>query len=148
MAHHLEHTPVPREAPDPWHQHVPQEGAPQHEHAATLNPFALAAVFTVMVVGVVGSCAILVIYYNSYASRLRAEQIEITRWNADYAAYRATAESKLASTPVQWADATKDRVTIPINQAMERVASRYSQGGRSASAGQPTGGSSDSTNGR
>lgn len=137
--HHPSHTPEVHEQPDSWHRHTPAEGEPQHEHAGTINTAALAATFVAMGLGIVLTVGVIAVYFFSYATELRATQIETTAASRDFNAYRAGAESSLSS--YGWSDPAADRLHIPISQAMDRVVTQYQAAAPAADSPQPgTGG--------
>jgi type II secretory pathway pseudopilin PulG len=135
-SHQVTHTQEVHEQPDSWHRHAPAEGSPQHEHGSTTNPVVLASVFTIMVLSIVGSVAVLVIYFFSYATQLRAENIETTRVHREFQQYQAKALAQLGPKPDQpWT--SSETVQIPIAEAMNHVASQYTGNEKPRAIGTP-----------
>jgi hypothetical protein len=135
-SHELAHTPEVHEQPDSWHRHTSAEGSPQHEHGSTTNPVILATVFTVMVLSVVGSVAVMVLYFFSYATQLRAEQIETTRVHNEFQQYQAKAFAQLGPKPNQpWT--SSETVQLSIGKAMDLVANQYTGNEQPRAVGKP-----------
>lgn len=108
---------------DSWHQHsAALEGVPQAEHAGTVNPYILGQWFVLIVLSVVGTCVVLFLYFQHYATQHKAQQIETVSWSQEYVTYKAIADGQLSSKP-EWID--HDRLRVPINDAMAKVVKQY-----------------------
>ncbi|MCC6677023.1 MAG: hypothetical protein IT436_07760 [Phycisphaerales bacterium] len=108
---------------DNWHHHsVALEGAPQAEHAGTVNPFILGQWFVLIVLSVVGTCVVLFFYFEHYATQFKAQQAETVSWSAEYVTYKATTDGQLNGKP-EWLD--HDRLRLPIGDAMAKVVKQY-----------------------
>lgn len=108
---------------DSWHHHsVELEGAPQAEHAGTINPLILGQWFVLIVLSVVGTCVVLFLYFEHYVTQHKAREIETISWSADYVDYRARMDGELTSKPV-WID--HDHLRLPIGDAMAKVVRQY-----------------------
>lgn len=101
---------------------------PQDAHLQAVNPQALILSMVVLFLFVVVFVAVTVVYYNHELAKKRAEKNETTTSYREYAAVRATAESRLETTGV-WAkpdpagEGTIQKTHIPIERAMRLVAS-------------------------
>ncbi len=128
MSHHEPtYLPHEREEPDPWHQHTPEEGLPQEEHAAHANTRALLGVFIFMVVFLVVSVAITIIYFNRHIVHLRQANLETTELAAQQLEYQSRSFNDLEQ--YAWEDPQEGIVRIPVSKAMEKVVQRYQQQG-------------------
>lgn len=116
-------TPILAEQPDEWHRHTAEEGAPQIEHGAHATPTALAITFVGMVLGVAAVVLILIVYFNSYVSQVKAEKEEGVGMSEDFEAYRADSIAHLAG--YGWTDPAAGRVHVPIELGMEQVIAEY-----------------------
>mgnify|MGYP003571154332 CR=1 FL=1 len=114
-------TPVHHTEPDDWHQHTPDEGAPQVEHTAAANPTALAITFIAMILGVAFVIVVLVAYFNNYVSTIKAEKQEGVTIAEPFEASKAEALAHLNA--YGWVD--HQTVHIPVSDAMDRVVARY-----------------------
>jgi len=112
------------EEPDAWHRHSDEEGMPQSEHAATVNPTALGIVFVVMVIGVAFVILLLTAYFNQYTYTFKAAKQE------GVPAARQAYETDLAQTRARlseygWIDRTAGTVHVPIERAFDTVIEQY-----------------------
>lgn len=125
MSDKLEHTPPPPpEHLDDWHQHTPEEGVPQAEHAATVNVAVLSFVGVVIVGVVIALVLLVVIYFQAYSSTLMAQKAENTVWyQSEYRPYEAGAMRRLRE--FGWQDQVDGVVRMPIDQAKARVIESY-----------------------
>ncbi|MDX9911040.1 MAG: hypothetical protein RBS39_04335 [Phycisphaerales bacterium] len=124
MSHNEPHY-LPAEHPhaDAWHRHSSEEGMPQSEHAARINPYGLyLGVFGILGFVVV-SVVIVAVYFQSYVSTYRAEKQESVNVSEDYVAMRARADATLAN--YQWIDMREGVVSLPIDVAMDNVIEKY-----------------------
>jgi len=111
-------------ADDPYFDHS-GEAPPQDANAEVANPRALAATFVAMTLGVTVVVVVLVIYFNSYTSRLTAQKAE--GWQgvaATREAQEAVDLNQLNGAP-QWASQAEGTVAIPARQAMDLVVDQY-----------------------
>ncbi len=110
---------------DAWHQHSTAEGVPQHEHGSQTSTKALGVTFIIMVLGVIATILVLILYFNSFVSRFRAERQEGT------AMMRPAFEAKLAARQrlgeFGWIDREAGTVHIPLNNAIDKVVNEYGQ---------------------
>ena len=123
MSDSTHETPILAERPDEWHQHSPEEGAPQIEHGAHATPTVLAITFVAMVLGVAAVVLILVVYFNSYVSRVKAEKQEGVGLSEAFETYRADSIAHLEG--YGWTDPASGRVHVPIEMGMEQVIAEY-----------------------
>jgi len=115
-------TPIAEHA-DSWHHHsVEREGAPQAEHAGSVNPWILGQWFILIVLTVAGTCVVLFLYFTHYVTQHKAQQIETVSWSAEYATYKAMTDGQLHGKP-EWID--HERLRIPIEDAMAKVVRQY-----------------------
>ena len=114
-------TPVNHTEPDEWHQHSPDEGAPQIEHGAHANPTALAITFVAMILGVAFVIVVLVAYFNNYVSTIKAEKQEGVTIAEPFEASKAEALAHLNA--YGWVD--HQTVHVPVSNAMDQVIARY-----------------------
>lgn len=130
MSHDHDHyLPAEHPQPDAWHRHSSDEGMPQAEHAARINPFGLyVGVFGILGFVVV-SVIVVAIYFQSYVSTYRAEKQESVDVSEEYVAMRARADATLAN--YQWIDMRENVVSLPIDVAMDRVVDAYAGGATS-----------------
>jgi len=124
MKHESHHLPVEHGAPDAWHRHSPAEGTPQPEHAAIASPAALFIGFIAITTTVAITVLILVVFFNQYTARFRAEQVENTALSKTFNEYKARWEEQEAR-GYAVADAKAGTVRIPIEKAMQRVLEKY-----------------------
>lgn len=126
MKHEAHHLPVEHESPDVWHQHSKAEGTPQPEHAAVASPGALLIAFLAISTTVALTVLILVVFFDQYATRYKAEVIETTALSKSFNEYKSRWEEQdIRGYAV--ADAQTGAVRIPLDKAMQRVLERYSK---------------------
>ncbi len=135
MSDSTHQTPILHEQPDAWHQHTADEGAPQVEHGSHATPTALAITFVGMVLGVAAVILILIVYFNSYVSQVKAEKEEGVSSAAEFETYRAESLAHLEG--YGWTDPAAGRVHVPIDMGMQQVIDEY------AAARGDTGGTTD-----
>ncbi|MEZ6241848.1 MAG: hypothetical protein R3B57_02295 [Phycisphaerales bacterium] len=123
MSDSTHETPILHEQPDAWHQHSSSEGAPQVEHGSHATPTALAITFVGMVLGVAAVVLILIAYFNTYVSQVKAEKQEGVSTAGEFESYRAEALGHLSG--YGWSDPDADKVYVPIEQGMETVVTQY-----------------------
>lgn len=123
MSDRTHETPILHEQPDSWHRHSADEGAPQVEHGSHATPTVLAITFVGMVLGVAAVVLILIAYFNTYVSQVKAEKEEGVGMAGEFEAYRAESLEHLAG--YGWTDAAADRVHVPIELGMEAVVAEY-----------------------
>jgi hypothetical protein len=120
---HLPHQP---EHPDEWHAHTPAEGLPQEEHAAKANPVVLAGSLVASLVFLVVVVLVIFMYFETYVNRLRIERVEDTVLSKDQRQYKLVVSETFrdySMLPPQYAP--QGVVTIPLEQAKQRVMQRY-----------------------
>ncbi len=123
MSDSTHETPILAERPDEWHQHSTDEGAPQIEHGSHATPTALAITFVGMVLGVAAVVLILIAYFNTYVSQVKAQKQEGVGLSEEYEGYRAESLERLAG--YGWTDAEAGTVYVPIEMGMQQVVSKY-----------------------
>ncbi|HZW05967.1 MAG TPA: hypothetical protein VFF65_02495 [Phycisphaerales bacterium] len=126
------HTPEEHETPDQWHTHTVEEH-PQEAHGEQLDGI---KVFIIGLAGyllTVATIAVVTVYFVSYKTN---DQIQFEEYPersiGDSAALQKPALDKRAAelgnvsgaTPV-WTDPEAGKVTIPMNQAMDKVIDKY-----------------------
>lgn len=132
-AHHEpRETPIVHEEPDAWHRHTPDEGRPQHEHGARARPGILAVVCISMIVAVVGMVLGVVVYFEWYVTRLKADRTETITAAVKARSEKEAARNALAG-PSVWVDREAGTVTIPIERAKRLVVEEYRRSGTSGS---------------
>lgn len=108
---------------DSWHHHSAEvEGVPQAEHAGTVNPWILGQWFVLIVLSVIGTCLVLFLYFQHYATQHKAREIETISWSEEYVKYRSRMDAELTARAA-WLD--HDRVRLPIDDAMAKVVRQY-----------------------
>lgn len=110
-------------AHDNWHQHSAAEGAPQHEHGSHMTVKALGMTFVIMTVGVILTILVLVLYFNSYVGKYKAEQTEGTAMMEPAFNAKLAAQEKLSG--YEWVDRDARTVRIPLEQASRSVIAQY-----------------------
>ncbi|MCE7973536.1 MAG: hypothetical protein DYG92_04310 [Leptolyngbya sp. PLA1] len=120
MGHHA-HTPAPHEHADSWHHHAPEEGRPQHEHAAVVNTMSLTRWFVLLVIALVTVIVVISVYFTSAVTRMKAQRIETNTLSADVSREKARTAAILATGK----DPSGAAVQLPIEQAMDQVVSKY-----------------------
>lgn len=119
------------EQTDEWHHHSAQEGQPQGEHTAQVNPIHLVKWLVAIVIAVVVVVAGLAKLTEMKATQLRAERVE-TDIASDYLTKRSQVEAELGLTGQrQYVPLTGTAIKIPIDDAMVKVLGTYSGGERS-----------------
>lgn len=124
-----EHKELPHEHPEPdaWHRHSAEEGMPQAEHAATVNPTALGIFAVAMVFAIVFVLLLLTAYFNNYTYTFKARQLEgVPEARAIFETDMANAAGRLAS--YGWIDRTAGTVHLPMDQAFSTVIDEYKTG--------------------
>jgi len=128
MKHHdSHHLPVEHEAPDSWHRHTAEEGTPQAEHAAIAAPGVLVVAFIAISSTVAITVLILVVFFNQYATRFKAEQIETTAMSKEFNEYKGKWEEQ-DTRGYAVANAAAGNVRIPLDKATQRVLDKYAKG--------------------
>ncbi len=125
---------------DEWHHHGVQEGEPQEEHAGQVNTGIIMKWFVVIMVFVSASIGFIVIYFNHYNAKLRAETVE-TVMSSEYLSYRLESRQHLSShgEPTSYAGLAGGKVRGPVSDAMKKVVEQYKGGSVSLSASLPPG---------
>lgn len=121
-----EHHEVPHvhAEPDAWHRHASEEGMPQEEHGATVNPTALSIVFVAMIFGVVFVLLLLTAYFNNYTYTYKARQQEgVPVARAVFETEKALADARLST--YGWIDRNAGTVHIPLDTAYQTVIAHY-----------------------
>lgn len=109
--------------PDQWHRHTAEEGMPQDEHGARVNPLWLAGVLVATIIFVAIFVGVVQIYFESTVSSVRAEKTEtVDSW---YEFEEQFAEDRAVLTSYGIADAEARTAHIPIDLAMEKIVERY-----------------------
>jgi len=111
--------------PDAWHEHGAGETAPQHEHAATVNPYFISGVLVFIILFVAVLVVLVQMFFASTESRIRAAKTETVDPYLAYESDTAAQRSILASYGI--ADADAGTAHIPIEQAMQKIVERYNQ---------------------
>lgn len=120
MGHHA-HTPAPHQHADSWHHHTAAEGVPQHEHLAVINTMSLAKWFVILVVALVTVIIVISVYFTSAVTRMKAARIETNALSAEVSHEKARTAAILSTGK----DPQGVSVQLPIDQAMDRVVTRY-----------------------
>jgi hypothetical protein len=131
-AHAASHTGghAPEQA-DEWHHHSMEEGEPQGEHTAQVNPFHLVKWLAGIIVAIVVVVFGLAKLTEMKATQLRAERVEVDI-ASDYLTRRSQVEADLNVTgPRQYVPLSGTAVKIPIDDAMSKVVGAYQGGARS-----------------
>lgn len=108
---------------DDWFRHTPDEGVPQHEHAAHVNSTAIGLTLLAIVFGVLFTVIILSMYFIGYTTRLKAERQEGTESAATYLTYRD--QSQRSMERFGWIDREAGTVQLPIDRAIDDVVAFY-----------------------
>ncbi len=117
-------TPHPEQHLDEWHQHGPEEGVPQVEHAAHVNIGALIITFVLMVAIVLVLVIALTIFYRSTSAQLAAVRLENTvGWSDEYTPYRDAAVEQISGYHAD--DPDSGTVRIPVDRAIDQVIDQY-----------------------
>lgn len=109
---------------DDWFRHDESEGLPQVEHAAHIDTTSLGVAFLVTVFGVLGVIVVLVLYFSSYTTQLKAERQEGIKSGTPYMTYRDEAETKFDA-PASALDKENGVYRIPIDRAMDLIVDQY-----------------------
>ena len=137
MKHESHHLPAEHEAPDQWHRRTTEEGAPQAEHAAIASPTTLAIAFIAISTTVALTVLILVVFFDQYNVRYKAEQMENIDMSNNFNDYKHKWEEQ-DSRGYALADAETGAVRVPLDLAKQRVIDRYAKGPSKPSAQAPT----------
>lgn len=122
MSH--QETPHPETHLDEWHQHGPEEGTPQVEHAAHINIPAMLVIFVAMVVTVGALVIALTLFYNSTSAQLAAVRLENTAgYSEEYLPYRDQAKAQITGYHAD--DPEAGTVRIPVDRAIDTVLEQY-----------------------
>ncbi|MFT5424611.1 MAG: hypothetical protein ACI89L_002408 [Phycisphaerales bacterium] len=121
-----EHNEIPHQhtEPDSWHRHSADEGTPQEEHGATVNPTALGVFFVAMVFGIIFVLLILTAYFNNYTYTFKARQEE----GVPLARQVFETETALANSQLNtygWIDRDAGTVHLPLDAAYQTVIAHY-----------------------
>ncbi len=127
MTHKTHYTPDAPEHIEPWHRHTAAEGAPQEEHAAQVNTRILAIFFTVIVLFVAGTIGVTIVYFHRVVTLQRRASIETTVLAEEFVKYRDGARAALAD--YGWSRVNAGAVSLPMDEAMDRVVRGYAQAG-------------------
>lgn len=115
-----------QEQPDRWHAHTSAEGTPQSEHGARANPLFLGSILGSMVVFTGVLSILVIIYFNSYVTKIKALKMETTWEYSTFAAFKAEslgAGGRLNTSGI--VDTNEQIVHIPIEIAMDKVVAEY-----------------------
>lgn len=129
--HHHGHTHTPSEPvhPDSWHRHTPDEGEPQVEHLAQVNPVTLGKVLFVLIAGTAAFILVTVLYFDVRIRTLTNERIEndlsgyTSRDAGTYYHYKDASDKQLTS--YGWAG--PEQVRIPLDDAKKKVLEQYAK---------------------
>jgi hypothetical protein len=117
------HTPEVHEEPDAWHRHTLEEGIPQPEHAGKINVPILMGVFVATVVFVSAAILFTIVYFTRHLTTLRHQRMETTQLSEDVRTYRD--KTMEALNRYAWADAKAGTVSLPLDEAKQRVLRGY-----------------------
>jgi len=120
---HAHTLPVEEAHADAWHHHEAVEGLPQTEHGAEASMLSLGAWSAALVVAVVGSIAMIWVYFNSYSTQEKARKQEVFM-SAEAMQYKARVTDQEFKT-FGWADSASNTVRIPLSAAKDKVISKY-----------------------
>lgn len=131
----LPHTPEPDETPDAWHQHTAEEGAPQEEHGARVNPVGAGLTLLGIVFSFVFLLLVVMLYFESYTTRIKAERNEqvTAEQRTEFVTLRSEAQTRLAQ-PAGWIDRDAGTVRLPLDRATQLVIDEYNRNGQSSAA--------------
>ncbi|MBM4109518.1 MAG: hypothetical protein FJ255_12045 [Phycisphaerae bacterium] len=122
--HHDAFVPAQHDAPDAWHLHTADEGQAQPEHARIADPRLITIAFILLVASLVVVVGLLIVYFNSYATKELARKTERLD-TAQHSAYRGGAELELRTAgPL---DPETKSVRLPIDRAIDRVVRSYEE---------------------
>lgn len=121
-AHFVTHE---HEHPDAWHRHSSEEGTPQGEHTAVASASTLLMSFIVLTSSVFLTVGLLVVFFNHFTWQAKAEREETTITAIPFVEFRAQIEK--AQTEYGFVPGKPGVYRIPVNQAMDRVITRYAQ---------------------
>ena len=127
MSHEkYQHLPLEHEQVDPWHAHAPSEGRPQEEHGAKANTVILGGALVGTIVFLVLVVLVIYLYFGTYTTRLRLENIENTVLSEQARQQRLAAREALSDYSLLPASvAAEPVITIPKEQAIRQVLERY-----------------------
>lgn len=128
--HEGHHLAVEHEKPDQWHRHSSAEGMPQSEHAAVASPKVLAIAFFAITITIATSVLILVIFFENYTTKYKAEQAETISLSTPFNDYKGRWE-QVESKEFGWADPKAGTLRLPLDKAMARVIDKYQKTGPS-----------------
>lgn len=131
MSDHKQYLEHEHEHPDSWHRHTSDEGAPQVEHAATINLVSLTVIFVFMSVFLVVTVAGLIVYFDRHTTSVRQQEVEHTILaEQESLPYRTQSLDALGG--YAWSDPKAGKVNIPVERAMDRVVEMYAEGNHAA----------------
>lgn len=108
---------------DAWHHHDSAEGAPQAEHASTIDPMATLKVL-VFIMGFTAVFILLtILYFNVTVRKQRESKIETIGAAETYNAMKGQMERDLSTYGVS--DPASKTVRIPVDKAIDRVVKKY-----------------------
>lgn len=117
-------TPHPEQHLDEWHQHGPEEGAPQAEHTAHINVPILLVAFVAMAVTVGVLVIAVTLFYNSTKASMQAVRLENTvGYSDEYVPYREAAKEQINGFHAD--DPEAGTVRIPVENAFDTVIEQY-----------------------
>jgi hypothetical protein len=116
---------------DAWHHHDASEGLPQAEHIAGINSGLIATWFIGIMIAVVVLVALVSVYFDSVATRMRAERVETTVSSKAAVDARAEADKVLGNNApfsgYTWTDPAKGTLQMPLEFGQQKVIEKYSQ---------------------
>lgn len=130
------HTPEVHEHADSWHHHEKAEGMPQPEHLAVLNVRSISIWGALTVVSLAIVMVALGMYFAQYTNAHKVDKQERQGWAAlskesraarDRAELMLSTGTHVGNEEYSWAPEGGDKVTIPVNKAMEKVIADYSK---------------------
>jgi hypothetical protein len=128
MAGH-DHTPEIHEHADAWHHHIPEEGMPQHEHAAKVDSGALIQWFVGITVLLVVTIIALKMYFTKYTTEMRRTSVETSEMALKSHNVYKDAEEALGTTggPFKYRITNKQARTVqlPISEGIQRTLAKY-----------------------
>lgn len=123
---HHRHTPDQHDAPDAWHRHMSDEERPQQPHAERVNAVMVLTMGVAGMILVAGTVVAIVLYFNWYAGRLKAERFE-GQTELHTGALAARAEIGAELTTYGWIDPAAGVTRISVSAATERVVAAYAK---------------------
>jgi hypothetical protein len=128
MAGH-DHTPEIHEHADAWHHHIPEEGMPQHEHAAKVDSGALIKWFVGTTVLLIVTIVALKMYFTKYTTEMRRTSVETTKMGEKARTSLAEAEAALGIDGQPFKHRIVDKKTkavqLPLDEAIARTVKKY-----------------------